>query len=378
MKILHVVGSYYPAAAYGGPVVSTRGLCSALAQSGEDVTVLTTDADGAQRLPAEWRGWREVDGCRVLYGARWFPPDLSPGLFAAIRHQVKDCVLVHATGTYNWFLVFLAAECRRRGVPLVVSPRGSLMAAARQHRQAKKALFDLLCHRRALARVSAFHATSDEEAKAILAVLPGVDVAIVPNGVAVPHGPPAHVAHQGPYVLYLGRLHPFKRVDRIINSFARARTEPAVELWIAGDGSAAYREELERTAAKAGVGARTRFLGPVAGLHKTELLAAAQALVLASASESFGMSVAEALAHGTPCVVAQTAPWKALEREECGFWVEDTVEALAEGIGRLLSLPPGVRDAMGARGRQWMMREYSWAAVAKRMLLFYESVAAGR
>ncbi len=73
-------------------------------------------------------------------------------------------------------------------------------------------------------------------------------------------------------------------------------------LIIAGDGEAGYRRELERVAAEAGVGERVRFVGQVVGEEKARLLAGAECVVLASHSENFGMSVAEALAHGTPAL----------------------------------------------------------------------------
>ena len=145
-------------------------------------------------------------------------------------------------------------------------------------------------------------------------------------------------------------------------------------LTIAGDGEPSYRRELERVAEEAGVADRVRFVGHVSGDEKTSLLAQAEGLVLASYSENFGMSVAEALAHGTPCVVSKTAPWEGLGREGCGFWVDDSEEALAEGMRRLMALLPEESRAMGMRGREWMKREFSWDGVAKRMIGLYERV----
>ena len=86
------------------------------------------------------------------------------------------------------------------------------------------------------------------------------------------------------------------------------------------------------------------------------------------------MSVAEALAHGTPCIVTRTAPWEGLEREGCGYWVEATPEGLADGISKLMGLAPTERRAMGAQGRQWMAREFEWQKVSARMLGWFSSL----
>jgi glycosyltransferase involved in cell wall biosynthesis len=72
--------------------------------------------------------------------------------------------------------------------------------------------------------------------------------------------------------------------------------------------------------------------------------------------------------------VSKTAPWEGLDREGCGFWVEDSEEALADGMRRLMTLSAEERRAMGMRGRAWMAREFSWEGVGKRMVELYESL----
>jgi glycosyltransferase involved in cell wall biosynthesis len=76
--------------------------------------------------------------------------------------------------------------------------------------------------------------------------------------------------------------------------------------------------------------------------------------------------------------VSRTAPWEGLDREGCGYWVDDSEEALAAGIRRLMALSPEQRRAMGERGRAWMRREFSWDSVARRMLALYEELIAER
>jgi glycosyltransferase involved in cell wall biosynthesis len=250
----------------------------------------------------------------------------------------------------------------------------------------RKRIFLCMSERR-LRKVTAFHATSEPERKAIGAIFPNARVAVIPNGVDVPQVQPKSNLSGSPYLLYLGRLHPYKRVDRIIGAFGlatewvgAAQAKPADArgtswtLIIAGDGEASHRQELERAAAKHGVADLVRFVGQVRGEEKAQWLAQAEGLVLASYSENFGMSVAEALAQGTPCVVARTAPWAGLERENCGYWVEDSLEALAAGMTRLMTQPHAERCAMGEKGRQWMRREFSWVAVAKQMIALYEEL----
>ena len=61
------------------------------------------------------------------------------------------------------------------------------------------------------------------------------------------------------------------------------------------------------------------------------------------------------------------APWEGLKLEHCGWWVEHGPEALAVAIKEGMELSDTERAKMGARGREWMQRDFSWDTVAQRM-----------
>lgn len=376
MNILHVVGSYYPSDWYGGPIATTRALCQKLVDLGENVRVLTTDANGPTRLPMPFRGPYKSDREEVYYGRRLMQPDVSLDFFRMIRPATAWADVVHLTGTYNWFLPLVVRASRDQKRPFIVSPRGSLQEVARKEKSVKKRLYDSLFQRSALHDAAAFHATSSAEARGILSYLPGARVRVIPNGIDSPFLGTAAPGGGGHHLLFLGRLVPFKRLELILHAFASAiRTQKDVwSLWMAGGGAPEYRGDLTRLTVALGLNERVEFLGRIEGAERTKALRSADALVLASKSENFGMVVAEALAHATPCLVTKTAPWEGLESEGCGFWVDDSEEALSEGMRRIMALTPDERKAMGERGRTWMARDFSWESAAKRMLALYEEV----
>lgn len=366
MRLLFVSLYFHPAARYGGPIVSSWSLCRGLAAAGVPVRVLTTDADGPGRLPGP-PGWRPLaENLAVRYCRRLLGEFGAPGLLAHLPRELAGCDAVYVSGLLVWPLPALALLARAAGRPLVIAPRGMLLPRALAAKPGRKRLF--LAALRATAGAAAWHATSAEEMTAVAAHFPGAHRFCLPNPVEVPDAPPAPDPTLPPYLLYLGRLHPHKQVDRILKAFARflaAAPAPPAELRIAGGGEPGYREALAARAGELGIADRVHFLGEVHGAAKARWLASAQGLVLASKSENFGQSVAEALAHATPCVVTRTAPWPQLEERGCGFRVEE--EGLAAGIGRLMALPPEERRAMGERGRDYVRSELASGSVARRM-----------
>ena len=111
---------------------------------------------------------------------------------------------------------------------------------------------------------------------------------------------------QGNYFFYIGRHHPYKNLERLIDAFAQI-DDRDVELWIAGPPDRRYTPQLEAQARELGVGNRVKFLGYVDEEKLPVLLNQAIALVMPSLWEGFGLPVLEAMACGTPVVTSNLA-----------------------------------------------------------------------
>ncbi len=382
MKLLYAAPYFSPAKSYGGPVTAATSLCRVLASGGIEIRVITSDADGPRRIRREMVAREPLNGVEVHYSKRFLSELWAPGLAWQALKGIVWADAAYVWGAFFWALPLVSWACLFARRPLLVSPGGMLFEEALAAKSFKKRLHLWLAapFGRPLFHL---HATSDAEAAAIKARWPKAEVTVIPNGVEMPElrapaGPSEAKGVPTPYLLYLGRLHPHKRVDRIVKAFAavakneKEGSEPS--LFIAGAGDANCEARLKKLSKDLGLASRVHFLGHIEGAEKSRLLANAHGLVLASKSENFGMSVAEALAHGTPCVVTKTAPWEGLERERCGFWVDDSEEALADGMRRMMALSPEERRAMGERGREWMKRDFSWESVAKQMLKLYQEL----
>lgn len=248
------------------------------------------------------------------------------------------------------------------------------------HGSRAKRIFWPLLQRSALARADCFHATADSEYADIRRLGFRQPVAILPNGIDIPVQPPKRKSNRRT-MLFLGRIHPKKGLDLLLHAWRCVQDHyDAWDLVIAGSDSGYGRTSghLNQTRELAvGLGVkRVAFVGPLYGIDKIHAYRNADLFVLPTRSENFGMSVAEALAMGTPAIVSRGAPWVGLENHRAGWWVEIGVEALADSFRHALSRSPEELTAMGERGRLWMQEEFSWASIGSRMAETYRWLAA--
>ena len=381
MRVLHVTPYFAPAFRYGGPPRSVLGLCQGLQRAGVHVDVVTTAANGATDLPSSPPEGSEYEGIAVHYAPVAFPRRFfGARLRGPLSSALAGADLCHIHGIWNvpeWTASRLA---RARTVPYVISPRGMLQPAAlRQGRWRKRVAFRLF-ERATLAGAEFLHATSNAEAAILQTLNPTGPIVVVPNGVdaAAASGATPElrarlgIARDAFVVLFLGRIHPIKRLDLLAGAFAALRASwPAAHLVLAGPDEGGHLAEImSRLTAHAGF---VHALDAVNEREKWALLRDADALVLCSDSESFGLVVVEAMAAGVPVVVTRTCPWHEVEAHGCGFYVEQSAAGIAQAL-RELAGNRFLAAGMGARGAALVRDRYSWDAIGRQMAAHYSNV----
>lgn len=369
MRVLHVTPYFAPAFRYGGPPRSIFGLCRALGAAGVDVEVFTTTANGDRPLTPAPEGVL-YDNVRVRYFPLAWPSRYwrAAGLRSELKAAAQHADVIHVHGLWNMTSWAGAAAAYSAGKPYVISPRGMLQPQAmRRHREMKTIAFWGV-ERGNLEAAALLHATSELEHGELTRF--GPPVAVIPNGVS---GAVAteesiralrereQVCEADDVVVFVGRLHPIKRLDLLAEAFAIVhRTHPSARLLIAGPNEDGYREHVQPLFAPvAGV---TRWLGRLDGEEIAALLSMSRVLVQCSDSESFGMSIAEALTAGVPAVVTKPSGWTHLDAIGCGHSVAHEPVAIAQGIQCVLD--NANTDATRDRARQWARQTFAWDAIA--------------
>lgn len=370
-RIVQVIASLDGSAA--GPSYSVPRLCEALSEYGHSVSLLSGTSQRLQRCSDE----AGFEDCRYPFQHASLPLlgklGIAPGLRESLLLKSAEADIFHSHGLWRLPNIYPSAAARLTGKPLVLSPRGMLAPSALKFSKLSKQLFWAVKQRSEVRAVSAFHATSEQECADIRAQGLNQPIAIIPNGIDVPElelaqrsGPKA------PTVVFLGRLHPVKAIDRLISAWHLLGKETdGWQLLIVGPVESDYDRELKTLIAELQL-KNVALQGPISGEEKWRLLSDAEVTILPSLSENFGVSVAESLAVGTPVIASRGTPWQGLETNACGWWVDNDPESLAVALVNALRLSATQRKAMGLRGRKWMESDFSWAGVAKNMLEFYD------
>ncbi len=370
MRSIHTVSSIESEAS--GPAYSVPRLCRALAAGGAHVELLSLGAP----IDTLRDGYRDR---RCAADPVWPPPLRKLGVSQAMRNALleSDALVFHTHGLWMMPNVYPARAARALKRPFVLTPRGMLGTEALRFSHLKKRVFWLAAQGQAVRSVSCFHATAEQEYQDIRAFGLTQPVAIIPNGIDLPAARPLGPSPRTPVVVSLGRIHPKKGLDRLIRAWALIEAvHPDWRLEIVGPSEDGHGKELERLSLELGL-RRVTIAGPVFGEAKLRLLAEAELFVLSTLNENFAMTVAESLVCGTPVISTKGAPWAGLESNRCGWWVDHGPDAMAVALRTAMSLSSEERQAMGARGRAWMERDFGWDGIAREMTDVYRWLVEG-
>lgn len=389
LRVLHVVPSYLPARRYGGPIVAVHALCAALARRGCDVSVYTTSVDGPGDSDVPHGVPVVQDGVAVHYFRSPYLRRLyySPPMARALRDIAGRFDVLHLHSVFLWPTWAAARAARAARIPYLLAPRGMLVddLIARKNAWVKRAWIRLV-ESRNLAGAAAVHVTSalEKEELGRLGLRLGPTLEI-PNGVEsgpeedTPEALPAEAARAWdsgrPVILFLGRIHWKKGLDRLLDALALV---PDAVLLVVGNDEDDYGSRLRMRWSDPALAGRVFITGPAFGAQKRALYRRAALFALASYSENFGNTVLEAMAEGCPVVVTPEVGAAAIVAEARAGIVAPGEAGPFSAALRTLIADPGLRATMGANGRSCVRQRYSWDQVAARTVDAYRQALAGR
>lgn len=364
MRILRVAQKVYPDVKGGGPY-HVHAMSRDQAAMGHDVTVVTVDGDPEKPAVEERDGYRVV---RYRPSVTALGNDVSLG----VARHLKDAAafdVMHAH-SHLYFSTNLAALKRRLSdVPLAITNHGLYS------QNAPEWVFDVYLRsvgRWTFNRADVVFCYTEEDRNRVREFGVQSDIEVVPNGIDTerftPEGPESDLLdHDGPVVLFVGRLVDGKRPQDAIAAIKRVREEhPEARLYLCGEG--ALSGELKEQVANEQLEGSVRFLGQLPYDEMPALYRAGDALVLPSRAEGLPRTVLEAMACNVPVVCSdleQVAP--VIDGAGATVPVGD-IEGFARALKRALS---GQYDD----GRQVVEKGYTWSVTVERTTRALEQVS---
>lgn len=361
MKILHS-GTLDVKA--GGPAMSTYLTLKGLRDSGVEAEIIQFPLQEGSRLRGE------------VVPVHYSPAPIVPkiGYAPRLRKDIRalgEYDIYHAQGVWLYNTYAIVDEARRAGKPYLITPRGMLYP---QDIAKSSTIFKKLSLRLRLLddlnRAACVQVTCDDEMRHCRDLGVTSPIAIIPNPVEIkdyPYQKEDDVFRLG----YLGRLSPRKNVEALIRAFAALGDEAKdAELLIIGGGDDEYESRLKNEVTQLRL-RNVRFAGFLSGEEKDRAIASCSMLAMPSEFENLGNVILEGLVRRIPCIATKGSPWRELETEHCGWWVDFSQDAITEAVRQALHTPHDELCRMGDNGRHLMEIRYSVEAVAADFVKLY-------
>ncbi|MFU1780585.1 glycosyltransferase family 4 protein [Haloarcula japonica] len=295
MRILRVAQNLYPEVP-GGGTYHVHAMSRDQAAMGHDVTVLTVSGD--ESLPRR----EERDGYSVVRRrptVEVLGNQISAGVSRFLRNA-GDFDVIHAH-SHLYFSTNLAAVHHIDGVPLAITNHGLYS------QNAPEWLFDLYLRtvgRWTFNQADVVFCYTEEDRKRVREFGVNSRIEVIPNGVDTERFTPdgevsGTIDHDGPVVLFVGRLVGGKQPKDAIDAMSRLPEKVDAKLYVVGDGP--LRSELETRRNQDIV----EFLGQISYEKMPEVYRAGDVLLLPSRAEGLPRTVLEAMSSDVPVVVSE-------------------------------------------------------------------------
>jgi len=389
MKILHIIRNVNPEA--GGALENVLQQSKAFEVLGWQGEILSLDSPDepwviANPVKTHAVGIRSPLYKRLINVVPWLRYGYTPHLVPWLRAHVCEYDLVIVNGLWNYCAFGALRGLRKETTPYVVYTHGMLDPWFRKTYPVKyfiKQIFWWLSEGRLMSGASAAIFTTEEErllARNEFWPWRVRDERVVPYGIADVGGDrQAHVAafrtafpdlEKRRFLLFLSRIHPKKGVDILIQAFGSlARAYPDVDIVIGGPDEIGLRKNLEELAESQGVARRVHWLGMLRGGVKWGAYLAADAFVLPSHSENYGIVVAEALACGMPVLITDKVNiWREIEASGAGLVSLDELAEFTRILRKFLEMSDREREQMGLHARAAFLRYFDIKVVSEKLV----------
>ncbi|MCC6280913.1 MAG: glycosyltransferase [Saprospiraceae bacterium] len=335
MKILYVIGSFYPSQG-GGPSSAISWLVKFVHRQGVDTKVVTTNSEispDRNIIPNIWIKNEFGQVCYHSFRSMQLPVRMT---FSALW-QLRNTDIVHLNSIFHPPSLIVAAIALMMRKVIFWDPGGELASEALKYGSLKKHIY-LKLVRFIVRDKPYYHTTSKQETEDVKKnINPNARFFEAPNYIDSIDRISCEPKKQ---FLFLGRFHPIKGIENLLIAIGLSEKfmNSDFSLVIAGDHQNDYGAYIKGLVDDLHLGSKVKFVGHVQDTQKFTLFAESYFFILPSHSENFANVVTESLSQGTPVIASTGTPWKILEDNKSGYYCSNQPEILARAIDQALNL----------------------------------------
>jgi glycosyltransferase involved in cell wall biosynthesis len=326
--ILALVHYYLPGYKSGGPVRTIVNMVDHLSDY-FDFRIVTSDRDALDEAPyagVAIDSWNTVGKAQVYYLS---PSNRSMRALARIVSDMPYDVL-YLNSFFDLVFTQRPLLARRLGLlpnkPVVIAPRGEFSPGALAIKHWKKAPYKWFASALGLYQDLTWQASSEHEWEDIRRAMGAIaqQIFVAPNlpsvsqGEVLEHSEPTSQNGDPLRIIFLSRISPMKNLDFALRVLVRLKVPVHFDIY-GPVGSEPYWRQCRALMAEAPPNVSVRYCGAVDHSQVSRILGAYDLFFLPTRGENYGHVIMESLTAGTPVLIADTTPWRHLERDGVGW-----------------------------------------------------------
>lgn len=367
MKIL--IFTYSITRKAGGVFDAVCDLFTNKAFTGEDIKIFSYKDENVLKDLPSWKGL-------PIHFFRAGPMLYSKEVKKKLLQENVD--IFHMEALWRYPHILMGIWKKHHKVPIVCSPHGMLDPYIIKKQGKIKRIIANIFFSKGFRAVNCYHALCQKEMKDIRAYGLKQPIAIIPNGINLPITTKKYIKSDSNYhLLYLGRLHPKKGIDILLQAIAILKKEnPNIfNNWtidIVGWDHENCQTKLEHIVHSNNLKGIVIFHGGLFGEDKIKMYANADAYILPSHGEGLPMTILEAWSWKLPVVMTPQCNIPEGFEANAAIRIEDNVSSIKQGLQTLFNMSDEERISMGNKGYQLVSENFTWDASAQKMIMLYE------
>lgn len=359
-KVMLFSEYYLPGYKGGGPIKTIKNLMDQLSDE-ISFKLITSDRDLGDAVPydsVDYNDWNQVGKAQVFYTQ---PNSIGQRQIASIMKKKNyDMIYLNSFFSVRFsFLPLLMAKALNKQV--ILGPRGEFSEGALSLKAQKKRIFIKLYKSLRLHRRTVFQASSDYEAEDIRKVLgSNVDIFIAEDIGAQEFIEALPIRNVGTLnMVFVSRISPMKNLLTAIEILKTVKHSITYDIYGPIEDSE-YWAECEAMIDTLPTNIQVEYKGELYPNEVVSTLSQYDAFFMPTKGENYGHVIAEALCAGLPILIADTTPWRNLQKLGIGWDLPlNNLKAFSDAIDQLASMSTDNHHQMRKQVLDWAKNKFS-------------------